>query len=147
MSRSTMLALLIAPLLLAASPAGAQEWRPPTTQMPAMPSMAELSGNWLGPRAEWFAGVATLSGVQPGSLRATAQGRGQSGNALVVHFSNGPIPAVVWQDRNGDGRADLVEIFRSGTVLVQVIDADYDGRANVMRTYSADGTLTREDRL
>lgn len=147
MSRIMMLALLSLSLVILAAPADAQQWRPPTNRMPDMPAVSELSGNWLGPRAEWFTGVGDLTGVQPGALRATAQGRSASGSALVVHFSNGPIPAIVWQDRNGDGQADLIEIYRSGNVLVQVIDADYDGRANVMRTYGSDGSLTREERL
>jgi hypothetical protein len=54
---------------------------------------------------------------------------------------------VVWQDRNGDGRADLLEIYRGSGVIVQLIDADYDGQANVLRVYAADGTLIREERL
>jgi hypothetical protein len=54
---------------------------------------------------------------------------------------------MVWQDRNGDGRADIVEIFRGGGVIVQVIDADYDGQANVLRRYDSGGALLREERL
>jgi hypothetical protein len=54
---------------------------------------------------------------------------------------------VVWQDRNGDGVADIIEILWSGGVVVQVIDADYNGQANALRTYDASGKLTGETRL
>lgn len=148
MARSVRLlcgALLL--MLVAARPAGAQEWRPPSRQMPPMPRMAELSGDWLTPRAAWFSGTAAISGVQPGELRATGQARGGTPLAQVVHFSRGPLPVVVWQDRNGDGRSDMVELYRNGGLVVQVIDADYDGLADVMRIYSANGALSREEKL
>jgi hypothetical protein len=125
----------------------AQAWRPSTRQMPAMPAIGELAGDWLGARAVWFNGVAAISGVEPGALQAVGEaGRGDA-KARVVRFNSGPLPVVVWQDRNGDGRADLVEIYRSGGLIIQVIDADYDGQANVVRTYDATGALIREDRL
>ncbi|HEX6070682.1 MAG TPA: hypothetical protein VFZ18_12680, partial [Longimicrobiaceae bacterium] len=65
----------------------------------------------------------------------------------VVRFTSGPLPVVIWSDRNGDDRADIIEIFRSGGVIIQLIDADYDGRANVLRTYDSDGELVRQERL
>ncbi|HUE95493.1 MAG TPA: hypothetical protein VMN39_02485, partial [Longimicrobiaceae bacterium] len=65
----------------------------------------------------------------------------------VVRLSSGPLPIVVWQDRNGDGLADVIEIFRNGSVVLQVIDAEYDGQANVVRRYDATGGLIREDRI
>jgi hypothetical protein len=137
----------IALVLLAVSGADAQEWQPSTTQMPAMPEMSELSGDWLGPRAAWFRGVAEISGVQPSELRAVGEAARGGSNTQVVRFNSGPVPVVVWQDRNGDGSADIIEIYRSGGVIIQVIDADYDRRANVVRIYDASGALAREERL
>jgi hypothetical protein len=137
----------LALLVLGAGAAEGQAWRPPTREMPAMPTTTELSGDWLGPRAGWFSGVARLSGVEPSTLRATGEGRTGGARTQVARFSSGPLPVVVWQDRNGDGRADLVEIFRGGGVVLQVIDADYDGTANVLRVYDGSGTLISEDRL
>ncbi|MEX2570791.1 MAG: hypothetical protein WD737_05755 [Gemmatimonadota bacterium] len=141
--------LIIAPLVLClvASPLEAQDWQPPSREMPTMPEMDELASNWLGPRARWFAGVASVSGVEPSQLNAVGQGLSGTSRAQVVHFNDGPIPVVVWQDRNGDSRADIIEIYRSGGVIIQTIDADYDGQANVVRVYDASGTLLREDRL
>jgi hypothetical protein len=125
--------------------AGAQEdWRPPGTGMPDMPAMSELSGSdWLAPRAQWFRGI---SGVDAGALVAVGEPRG-SAVVQLVRFRNGPMPAVVWSDRNADGRADLIELFRRGSVVIQLIDADYDGNANVLRIYDASGALIREERM
>jgi hypothetical protein len=131
----------------AATLANAQDWRPPSADMPTMPSMAELGGNWIGANSAWFSGVGAVSGVDSGSLNAVGQGRSGSAQAQVVHFNSGPLPVVSWQDRNGDGKADVVEIFRGGGVIIQVIDADYNGRANVMRVYEPGGRLAREDRF
>lgn len=147
MSRTALLALGLLGLTLAARPAGAQEWRPPSRQMPTMPEISELAGDWLTPRNAWFTGVPSISGVQPGELRAVGQARSGSPLAQVVHFYRGPLPVVVWQDRNGDGRSDIIEIYRRGALVVQIIDADYDGLANVMRIYSSGGSLSREDKL
>jgi hypothetical protein len=101
----------------------------------------------LGPRADWFRGVAEISGVQPSELRAVGEAARGGSNTQVVRFNSGPVPVVVWQDRNGDGSADIIEIYRSGGVIIQVIDADYDRRANVVRIYDASGALAREERL
>jgi hypothetical protein len=124
-----------------------QDWRPPTRQMPLMPAMGELTGDWLAPRAAWFTGLGPIAGVEASALRARGEARRGTAQAQVVSFSDGPLPVVVWQDRNGDGRADLLEIYRGSGVIVQLIDADYDGQANVLRVYAADGTLIREERL
>lgn len=141
--------ILLASVLLlsvvASVPLRAQEWRPSTREMPLMPSGDELSGDWLSSRSAWFAGVESISGIAPSRLVPVGEGRGP--RTQVVRFNSGPVPVVVWQDRNGDGRADMVEIFRGGGVAVQVIDADYDGRANVLRRYDASGSLIREERL
>jgi hypothetical protein len=147
MSRVALIACAAALAALVPDRSAAQEWRPPSREMPMMPAAAELAGNWIGPRADWFIGVGDISGVQPSELNAVGQGRAGSGSALVVHFNSGPLPVVVWQDRNSDGRSDIIEIYRSGGVVIQVIDADYDGQANVMRVYEAGGTLRREERL
>lgn len=147
MSRLILLFASVLTLSAIAAPAHAQEWRPSWRDMPQMPAMGELAGDWLGPRATWFDGTSRISGVQPSTLSAVGQARGDSDKAQVVHFNSGPVPAVVWQDRNGDGRADIVEIYRTGGVIVQVIDAEYDGRANVLRIYDPAGSLTREEKL
>lgn len=146
MSRIITIVAVIGILLTAASGVEAQEWRPSTRQMPAMPAMSELSGDWLGPRASWFSGIAAVSGVDPAQLRAAGDPL-PGGATQVVRFTQGPVPVVVWQDRNADGRADLIEIYRGGGVVVQVIDADYDGVANVVRYYDSSGGLVREERL
>jgi hypothetical protein len=147
MPRFVLVVFAVLFLSAVATPASAQDYRPSWRQMPQMPSMGELSGDWLGPRADWFNGTSRISGVAPAELTPVGQARGGSRQAQVVHFNSGPVPAVVWQDRNGDGNADIVEIYRAGGVIVQVIDADYDGQANVLRIYDASGTLTREERL
>jgi hypothetical protein len=147
MPRIVLVALAVLALSAVATPADAQSYRPGWRQMPQMPAMGDLSGDWLGPRSNWFNGTAEISGVAPSDLTPVGQARGGSRQAQVVHFNSGPVPAVVWQDRNGDGNADIVEIYRAGGVIVQVIDADYDGQANVLRVYDASGTLTSEERL
>jgi hypothetical protein len=144
--------LVLASLLLLASWIGpptiaAQDWTPPSREMPQMPSLSELTGDWLAPRAAWFAGVARVSGIEPSALRAQGEAPRGSATSRVVRFSSGPVPVVTWADRNGDGRADLIEIYRGGTISVQLVDADYDGVANVLRLYDAGGTLLRENRL
>jgi hypothetical protein len=147
MNRNFLIALAVIFLSAATSPLAAQDWRPPSSEMPSMPGMSELGGNWMGPRANWFAGVGSVAGVDAGALSAVGQARSGSPQAQVVHFNSGPLPVVSWQDRNSDGRADVVEIFRAGGVIIQVIDADYNGQANVMRVYDAGGALLREDRF
>jgi hypothetical protein len=121
MPRTILVVLAILTLSALATPANAQEWRPSWREMPEMPAMGDLDGDWLGPRSTWFAGTANISGIQPSSLRPVGQARAGSSQAQVVHFNNGPVPAVVWQDRNGDGRADIVEIYRAGGVIIQVL--------------------------
>jgi hypothetical protein len=144
MRRLFALVLFALPLLLA-RPAQAQEWRPPSRQMPAMPRIAELQGDWLTPRQAWFRGVEAIAGVAPSRLRAQGEPRSGSGFLHIVRFSDGPVPVVVWSDIDADSRADMVEIFRRGGVIIQLIDADRDGSANVLRVYDASGALVRED--
>ncbi|HET7322200.1 MAG TPA: hypothetical protein VFI96_06870 [Longimicrobiaceae bacterium] len=127
--------------------AQAADWRPPTRQMPAMPQVNDLRGNWLSPRADWFRGVEGVSGVAPSSLRASGEPRSGSSVLELVRFSDGPVPVVVWSDRNGDGRADMIEIYRSGGVAVQLLDADYDGSSDALRYYKSDGSLLRQDHM
>ena len=125
-------------LVIASRPARAQEWRPPTTQMPAMPASGEVNDGWAGGQGGWF-----IAGG--GGVRARAEGGGAK--ARFVRFSGGDMRTLAaWSDRNGDGRCDMVEVYRDGALAAQLIDPDYDGTANVMRVY-ADGKLLREERL
>jgi len=146
------LTLLLAGLALAglaAAPAQAQDvqWSPPSRTMPAMPTMAELGGSWRSSLDAWFRGLDRIPGVSTTGLRASGEPRRGSDQAQLARFTSGPLPVSVWTDRNGDGRADLIEIYRGGGVIIQLIDADYDGRANVMRVLDGSGTLVREERM
>lgn len=147
MHRSFLVALLALGLAAPAARAQAPSWRPPAREMPQMPRISELRGDWMGPRAAWFQSTDGVTGVAPASLRAAGEARSGSDVAQIARFGSGPVPAIVWSDRNGDGRADMIELFHSGGVIVQLIDADYDGGANVMRVYDARGKLLREDRM
>lgn len=141
--------LLVAPLLFlpASAEAQAPDWRPPSSEMPMMPRTAEIQGDWLGSRSEWFQGLDRIAGVAASGLRASGEPRGSSDYVQVARFTDGPLPVVVWSDRNGDNRADVIEIFRGGGVVVQLIDADYNGSANVIRTYDSAGELIDQERL
>ena len=129
-------------LLAAAAPARAQDWNPPSRQMPDMPTADQLGGGWKSSYGAWFAG----SDVQLASVNASAAGS-RGGRALQVRFSGGVRPVAVWSDRNGDGKCDMLEVFRNGALAYQVIDADYDGNANVLRVYDSAGNLSREARM
>lgn len=117
-------------------------WSPPSTQMPGMPASAALGGEWRGALADWFRGVPGLDGV-----RAVGDGVSSARRTRLVRFVGGDRPVATWSDRNGDGLADMIEVFRDGAVAYQLIDADYDGTANVLRVYDASGALAREQRL
>lgn len=148
--RLLRLALLVLPLFaLAATDAHAQgaEWSPPSSQMPMMPRAADLQNDWISANGSWFDGVEGVSGVAASRLRPSGDRRRGSDHLQVARFTQGPLPVVVWSDRNGDDRADMIEIFRSGGVIIQLIDADYDGRANVLRVYDESGSLLREERI
>ena len=135
--------LILAPLALQAQ---GTDWAPPTREMPMMPRVSELEGDWLSSRAAWFRGVENVSGVAASGLRASGDGRGGANSpAQMVRFTNGPLPVVVWSDRNGDARCDMMEIFRSGGIIIQLIDADFDGAANVVRVYDTEGKLLRQN--
>lgn len=146
MIRSIPVALLLVAAL--AEPASSQgdEWRPPGRQMPTMPTLAELEGNWLGSRAGWFADLQAVTGVAPAELRAWGEPRGGP-VARLVRYQRGPLPIAIWSDRNGDRSADAVEIYRSGALVAQLLDSDYDGDANVLRRYDASGALISEERF
>lgn len=122
-----------------------QDWTPPSREMPEMPASAQLSGGWRGGLGGWFRGVGEgLDGIR-------ADGEGLSRDAggsrpRFVRFMGGSRPVAEWTDRNGDGRADLVEVFRNGALAYRLIDADYDGAANVLRVYDSSGALAREQR-
>ncbi|HET6230451.1 MAG TPA: hypothetical protein VFE05_10320 [Longimicrobiaceae bacterium] len=138
-------------LVLGAGKAGAQtpaaEWTPPTNEMPAMPSMADLQGNWQSTFAQWFRGVDAVSGVSLAQVQATGETTRGGARARFVRFMAGPRQVAVWTDRNGDGRADMIELFRSGAVVVQLVDPTFGGHAHVLRLYDASGALARETRL
>lgn len=142
--------LILVCLLMVCAPAVASAqaaWRPPSTEMPLMPRAAEIRGDWLGSRSQWFNGLDGVAGVAASSLRATGEPRSGSEHVQIARFSSGPLPVVIWSDRNTDNRADIIEIFRSGGVIIQLIDADYDGQANVIRIYDANGDLVSQERL
>lgn len=149
--RCTLLAAFIGLGVLVVGPAQAHaqapEWNPPSRDMPPMPRMAELQGDWQGAAGAWFAGVEQVSGVPADQLRATGEAKPGSDRAQLVRFTSGPLPIAVWTDRNGDERADLIELYRDGTIVVQLIDANYDGQADVLRSYGASGALLHERRL
>jgi hypothetical protein len=138
-------------LVMGADRAGAQtpavEWSPPGSAMPAMPTIAELQANWQGATGGWFSGVDRVSGIGLGEVRATGETTPGSARAKFIRFSAGPRPVAVWTDRNGDGKADMVELYRSGALVVQVVDADYNGTADVVRLYDSAGNLARENKL
>jgi hypothetical protein len=127
-----------------ASPADG--WRAPSAEMPAMPRTAELRGEWAQSLGSWFRGVDRISGVETGRLVAQGEPASEE-RPRFVRFSSGPVPVVNWSDRNGDGRADLIEIYRNGVVVLQVVDADFNGRANVVRYLDSRGALVREERI
>lgn len=142
MRRTYGIAAAVAALaVLAAVRLGAQQdWSPPSRDMPQMPASSELSGGWRSALAAWFRG--TDEGLD--GIRAMGEGRGA--RPQMVRFMGGARPVAAWTDRNGDGRADLVEVYRGGALAYQLIDADYDGAANVLRVYDASGALARENR-
>ncbi len=127
--------------------APAAEWNPPSTEMPAMPSMAELSGNWRAAVGPWLAGCDRVAQVSAADIAPSGEAARGGPRSRFVRFVAGARPVATWTDRNGDGRADMIEIFRSGAAVVQMVDPDFDGRANVLRLYDASGGLARETRL
>jgi hypothetical protein len=137
--RRTFRVTALAAVLVAAGAGAQQEWAPPSRSMPEMPAAASLQGEWRSTLAAWFGGA-----DQP-LAEVRAQGEGGA-RPRLVRFMGGSRPVATWTDRNGDGRADLIEVFRGGAVAYQLIDADYDGNANVLRIYDASGALAREQR-
>lgn len=125
-------------LTLAAAPYRAQEWSPPSRQMPEMPETADLGGKWQASLGSWFNGL----GVQVAAIRAEGEGGGH--RARFVRFTADMRPVETWTDRNGDGRADMIEVYRDGVRTWQLVDADYRGSAHVLRVYDANGQLVRE---
>lgn len=141
---------LLAAGLVAALPARAHaqgSWQPPSRQMPEMPAMSELRGSWQSSVGPWLGAMSQASGVAAGQVTASGETTPGGARAKFVRFLSGVYPVANWSDRNGDGRADMVEIFHDGARIIQLIDPDYDGSANVMRVYSASGELLREEKL
>jgi hypothetical protein len=131
---------VMAALALGAAPLRAgQEWTPPSRQMPQMPSAGDLGGGWKGALGSWFGGL----GVNVAEMRAVGEGGGA--RPQFVRFTSNMRPVEQWTDRNGDGRADKIEVFVNGAMAYQLVDADYDGQANSLRAY-AGGSLAREER-
>ena len=132
--------LLVLAALVGAAPLRAgQEWSPPSRQMPQMPATAELGGGWRGSLGSWFNGL----GVSVAAL--SPQGDGGGARPRFVRFTADMRPVEQWSDRNGDGRADMIEVYRDGSLAFQLVDADYDGRANTLRVFNG-GSLAREER-
>jgi len=149
MSRIMFLGVFLLATVILVTPATAQDvpdWTPPTTQMPAMPTADDLRGNWQSNLSSWFRGLDRVTGLSTSGLRAVPEGRGPDGRALYVRFNSGHMPVAAWTDRSGDGRADNIEIFRNGRVMIQLTDSNYTGQANVLRFYHGDGSLAREKR-
>jgi hypothetical protein len=131
------LLLLLFPLV--ATSALAQEWTPPSRQMPEMPSTADLDGGWKRQIGAWFEGAGvSLAAIRP-------HGEGGRYTPRIVYFAIDSTVVETWSDRNGDGRADLIIVRLPNATEYQFIDADYDGWANVLRTYKA-GALAREEK-
>jgi hypothetical protein len=129
----------LAALVMAAAPLRtAQEWTPPSRQMPEMPAVADLGGAWRGALGGWFAGL----GVSVAQVQA--QGEGGGARPRFVRFTSDMRPVESWSDRNGDGRADLIEVYRDGALAYQLVDSGYDGHAHVLRAYDSTGGLARE---
>lgn len=150
MLRSRLYALLVLSFAaLTPREAAAQDadWSPPSRQMPVMPRVSDLRGDWLSDRAAWFQGVDAVSGVKVAGLQASGEPRSGNAHTQIVRFTTGPVPVVVWTDRNGDTRADMIEIFKSGGIIIQLIDADFDGAGNVVRVYDNQGKLLRQSPL
>ncbi len=134
-------------LLAAGTPANAQEWTLPTRQMPAMPAMSALPSGWQGAAGAWTAAAARLAGVPAGQIRGAGEAAGGSGRAAFVRFTGDARPVATWTDRNGDGRCDVLELFRSGILAVQVVDADYDGQADAIRHFDSAGKPLRTEEV
>jgi hypothetical protein len=133
--------LVLAALVLGAAPYHpGQEWSPPSRQMPQMPASSDLGGGWRGSLGSWFNGL----GVSVAGVRA--EGDGGGARPRFVRFTVDMRPVEQWSDRNGDGRADLVEVYRNGALAFRLVDADYDGTANSLRGYDTSGAVAREER-
>jgi hypothetical protein len=122
-----------------------QDWTPPSREMPEMPAQAQLDGGWRATLGAWFRGadegLGGIRAVGDGAPRSVVNARPQ-----LVRFMGGSRPVAEWTDRNGDGRADKVEVYRGGALVYQLVDSDYNGTANVLRVYDASGALARENR-
>ena len=118
-------------LLVSGTPGAAQEWSPPSRQMPSI----QVADGWKASMGGWF-----LPGTALEAVNARADGS-------FVRFTVGPRPVAALSDRNGDGRSDMLQLYRGGQVVYQLIDADYDGSADVLRVYGDSGQLQREERL
>ena len=144
-------ALLVGTLLLVlpteAASQSRPEWDPPAREMPTMPLMAELAGDWRSTLQLWFRGVDRVSGVALAEITAAGEPGPARDRAHLVRFSGELIPVALWTDRNGDGRLDMLELFRDGAVAIQLVDANYDGAADVLRVLDPSGALLSQRRM
>jgi hypothetical protein len=115
-----------------------QDWSPPSRAMPDMPAVVSLPDGWRTSLGPWFARVENLENVQ--AIADVRRGQRPS----RIRFMGSAGPAAIWSDRNGDGRADMIEIYRGGALAHQLIDRDYDGGADVKRDFDDCGSLAGE---
>lgn len=134
-------------LLAVGNPADAQGWTLPTRAMPMMPTMANLPGGWQGSAGAWAGAAARLAGVSAGAIRGAGEAASGSERTAFVRFTSEARPVATWTDRNGDGRSDMVELFRGGILAVQVVDADYDGQADAVRHFDSSGKPLRTEEV
>lgn len=145
--KRTVFALLLAVGVPCVAPprAAAQDWQPPSRSMPAMPRAADLAGSWRSATGAWGGSLQRMSGVPLAEIRAAAEATDRKDPPTFVRFTGAARPVAAWSDRNGDGTADLVELFRGGAKAAEVIDADFDGRADAVRHFDRSGKLLRTD--
>jgi hypothetical protein len=150
MSRNAFVCALLFLLPTLSTGAAAQDvsgWSPASRSMPTMPRPVELGAGFMASAAAWMRGAEEVTGVPLGRLVPVGEGSSAGGRVGFVRFSDGRMPVAAWSDRNGDGRCDLVVLYRGSRVAAELIDVNYDGMADVVRTYDASGALLRETRL
>jgi hypothetical protein len=125
-------------LLIALLPA---DWTPPSRLMPLMPLREVLQRDWTAALAPWFADL----GQDLSEIRLSGD---HSGGARlhVAQFFHDLRPVEVWNDRNGDGRADMIEVYENGALIARLVDSDYDGSANILHRYDALRGVRGEER-
>src|SRR5436190_1084087 len=87
------------------------DWFPPSRQMPAMPPQSEPDEGWRVDDAAWFVGQG--EGLREIGIRV----EGGPGRQSLARFTKGLRTVATWSDRNGDSRADLIEIYDASGAL------------------------------